>query len=286
MGVRAARAGTFPWREPDQHRYCPPSAMGWYHTLPHSWGVNPKTPAGARSRDTTHGRVSANPSPLPSPILRIAPSRAVAGNAGAQCLIPHSANRCSPLDRNCCLERLSFQLDKQRQNLAATPPRLSKRNGQLPCSGSPGSINEAGGADTPRGCPRVPAWSGSQPAEREVSLRCRGGPMHCAWSQTPRCPEVLASLRAPWGLLHGTISVHPCLELRKRRPRADHLGQDPQRRRRAEPATSPETCGSGDLCPEHPSSGPRSRGDPWALLLEKYGPQPPSCPRLPSPWLS
>ena len=99
------------------------SPVQWSDTTTslHSWRVNPKTPAGARSQDTPHGRVSANSSPLPSLILRIAPSRAVARNAGTQCLIPHSANRCSPLDRNCCLERLSFQLDKQRQNLAAHP---------------------------------------------------------------------------------------------------------------------------------------------------------------------
>ena len=101
--------------------------------------------------------------------------------------------------------------------------------GQSPCSGSPAPSVKKGADSEGVRVVREPACreTGFSATQRRVPP-LSSGPMLCAWSRTQRCPEVLASPRAPWCLLHGTVTVHPCLGLRKRRPRVDRLGQDPQ----------------------------------------------------------
>lgn len=102
---------------------CRASSVLWGNDTPTQgfWGTRSESATGARSVERGPRKNVSTACSACSLIARIAPSRAVAGPAGAWCLMPHSASRCSPLDGDCRLERPSLQLDKQSRNLASHP---------------------------------------------------------------------------------------------------------------------------------------------------------------------
>lgn len=233
------------------------------------WGMHPESATGARRVEYGPQKNVSTACSAWSLIARAAPSRAVSGPSGAWCLIPHSSSRCSPLAGDCCLERPSFQLDKQSWNLASHPDLLQGH-------GPAGWL----------GVSLFPSARCSLSAEQRGSCWLRKGPETVfGGSSVPQGvggPDSGQSAM-PYSFTHRhlhispRLTVDPILWLRTLSPgshRCEWVGH----------ARNPETSSSRAQAPSTWLRSPLTSGVPGALALEKHFKRPPFCPTLPGLW--